>query len=69
MALETALPTTPGSDCHVPSPTEGILAPVFNLKKRTAFAAISQQIKHSSLHAVFQLNELPSKSKRERSLL
>lgn len=34
MAVSTAWPTTPGSDCHVPSPTEGIFAPVFKSKYR-----------------------------------
>lgn len=28
MAASTAWPTTPGSDCHVPRPTDGIFAPV-----------------------------------------
>lgn len=32
-AAMTASPTTPGSACHVPSPNEGILAPVLRAKK------------------------------------
>lgn len=41
-----ALATTPGSDCHVPKPTEGILAPVFSWKTRSGvaiFATMLQQ--------------------------
>lgn len=38
MATSTALPTSPGSDCHVPSPTDGIFAPVFSSKNRGPFA-------------------------------
>lgn len=34
MAMATAWPTRPGSDCHVPNPTEGILAPVLSWKNR-----------------------------------
>jgi hypothetical protein len=30
-ALSTALPTSPGWDCHVPRPMAGILAPVFRV--------------------------------------
>ena len=48
MALVTALPTTPGPACHVPNPTEGILAPVFNSKNRIAFAIFSQNILFNS---------------------
>jgi len=38
MALVIASATTPGSACHVPNPTEGILAPVFNSKNLINFA-------------------------------
>lgn len=41
IAVSTAWPTTPGSDCHVPSPTEGIFAPVFNSKLKILFAIFS----------------------------
>ena len=34
IAMATASPTRPGSDCHVPKPTEGILAPVLSSKNR-----------------------------------
>lgn len=37
MATATASPTTPGSDCQVPKPTEGILAPVLRSKNRISF--------------------------------
>jgi len=32
MAVVRVFATIPGSACHVPNPTEGILAPVFNSK-------------------------------------
>lgn len=38
MAVATASATTPGGACHVPRPTEGIRAPVFNSKNRIALA-------------------------------
>ena len=37
MAAATASPTRPGSDCQVPKPTEGILAPVLSSKNRISF--------------------------------
>ena len=40
MAVATASPTRPGSDCHIPKATEGILAPVFNWKNEIGFAGI-----------------------------
>lgn len=43
MAAETASPTTPGLDCQVPNPTEGILAPVFNSKNLIS-SAISRKL-------------------------
>lgn len=38
MAAATASATRPGSDCQVPKPTEGILAPVLRSKNRISFA-------------------------------
>ncbi len=55
MAVVTALPTTPGWACHVPNPTEGILAPVFNSKNRIEFA-ISDN--NTQTHAVRDLGAL-----------
>lgn len=43
IATSTAWPTRPGSDCHVPSPTDGNFAPVLNSKYRIS-------------SAIFQLN-------------
>ena len=43
MAVVMVLPTTPGSAFHVPNPTEGILAPVFNSKNRIPLAIIFSQ--------------------------
>lgn len=39
-AVVTASPTTPGEACHVPSPTDGILAPVFSSKTLIGLAII-----------------------------
>lgn len=47
MAAATASPTRPGLDCQVPNPTEGILDPVFNWKKRIS-SAISRFLRRSS---------------------
>lgn len=44
MAVVTASATTPGSDCQVPNPKDGILAPVFNSKNLIAVAAISRKL-------------------------
>lgn len=43
MAVATASPTKPGLDCQVPKPKDGILAPVFNSKKRMSFAIFKFQ--------------------------
>lgn len=54
-AAMTAWPTTPGSACHVPKPTEGIFAPVLSVK----YAAISlffffSFTPHSSLLDIYE---------------
>lgn len=41
IAEATASPTMPGLACHVPSPNEGTLAPVFNWKNRIPSAIFS----------------------------
>ena len=43
IAMETALPTTPGAACQVPSPTEGILAPVLSSKYLIARAIFATE--------------------------
>lgn len=39
-AAATASPTRPGEACHVPKPTDGILAPVLSSKNLIALAII-----------------------------
>lgn len=51
MAAATASPTKPGLDCQVPNPKEGILAPVFNSKKRISSAILSLQSKVKQLES------------------
>ena len=41
-AAATASPTSPGEACHVPRPTDGILAPVLSSKYLSAFAIIRE---------------------------
>jgi len=43
MAVVTAFATTPGAARHVPNPTEGILAPVFNSKNWAIFFSNNNQ--------------------------
>lgn len=49
-AAMTAWPTTPGSDCQVPRPTEGIFAPVLRVKWRVVEAtAISFNVEKEAM--------------------
>lgn len=43
IAAVTALPTSPGSDCQVPRPTDGILAPLFNSKNLMSLIAMATE--------------------------